>query len=143
MQAVLFTFKSYKHMYTPIFLKNKAGKIVNIGSLCKLLNILYWNWILLGEHWRVFCHLKNRWNWIRNQQHLRIRKSATHRTWAITECRNIGTCFPINNGSSVGSSVRSSYYLKWRINSKNIIYCKCVLLSLQLLHSKYVLLVWD
>ena len=97
----------------------------------------------LNTFGRVFCHLKNRWNWIRNQQHLRIRKSATHRTWAITECRNIGTCFPINNGSSVGSSVRRSYYLKCRNNFKNIIYCKCVLLSLQLLPSKYVLLVWD
>ena len=30
--------------------------------------------------------------------------TATHRTWAITECRNIRTYFPNNNGSSVGSS---------------------------------------
>ena len=25
--------------------------------------------------------------------------SATHRTWAITECRNVGTYLPNNNGS--------------------------------------------
>ena len=30
--------------------------------------------------------------------------TATHRTWAITECRNVRTYFPNNNGSSVGSS---------------------------------------
>ena len=72
--------------------------------------------------------------------------TATHRTWAITEYRNIGTCFPINNRSSVGSSVGSSVrsYIIW-IGGLilKMSFIANVLLSLQLLLSKYVLLIWD
>ena len=83
--------------------------------------------IILGRKWRK-SQKKCSKSSVFRYPNLRHRFSTgIHRTWAITECRNIGTCLPINNGSSVGSSVGSSYYLKWRINAKDMIYWKFII----------------